>query len=330
MKKFLDNAADVVDDALAGFACAHAELVKVSRAPVYVTRVADTPDSKVALVSGGGSGHEPMHIGFVGHGMLDAACPGAVFTSPSPDQILAAMAACNTSSGVLLLVKNYDGDLMNFEMAAEMAAEIADTACRIVVISDDAACPDAAGAGRGIAGTVLVEKLVGALAERGADLARCEALGNRINRMMRSFGVALSSCTVPALGESIFAIGDNEVEWGVGIHGERGRQQSRFGMASEMAADMIDTITAALPASTAEDVLLLTNGLGATPLTELYLMHNLAQARLAEKGLRVTRSLVGNFCTSLDTAGCSFTVLRLDRELVELWDAPVVTAALTR
>jgi len=319
MKKFLNDPADVVRDALTGFIAAHADLVRLHRNPAFVQRAGGTPAGKVAIVSGGGSGHEPLHIGFVGPGMLDAACPGAVFTSPTPDQILAAMDASDAGAGVLLLVKNYDGDVMNFEMAAELAT----VPCRSVVIDDDAA------GGRGVAGTVVVEKLVGAFAETGADLAACEALAVRANRATRSLGVALSSCTVPEVGEPSFAIGVGEMEEGVGIHGERGRRRAAMKPAREITRDMVGTLLASLPQGD-DEVLLMTNGFASTPLIELYLMHGLAQEHLERAGLRVTRSLVGNVCTSLDMAGCSFTVTRLDDELRRLWDAPVRTPALAR
>ncbi|MGI9437837.1 MAG: dihydroxyacetone kinase subunit DhaK [Geminicoccaceae bacterium] len=326
MKKFVNGIDDMLSEALAGFGRAHADLVTVHQDPAFVTRATPTAKGKVALISGGGSGHEPLHAGFVGSGMLDAACPGAVFTSPTPDQMVAAAEAVENGGGVLFIVKNYEGDVMNFEMATEMVA--CDQAT--VLTNDDCAVEDSTytTGRRGVAGTIIVEKIVGALAEDGGDLGACQALGQRVNGQTRSMGVALTSCTVPAAGSPTFAIGDDEMEMGVGIHGEPGRTRVKLKSADEIAAEMVDAIAADLGPKAGRDVLLLVNGFGATPTMELYLVFDAAAKRLAGKQLNVTRSLVGNYCTSLDMAGCSLTVTVLDDQLSAYWDAPVHTAGL--
>ncbi len=326
MKKLINQPGQVLHEALAGFGAAHADLVTVHGEPVFVTRATPARPGKVALISGGGSGHEPMHAGFVGLGMLDAACPGQVFTSPTPDQMLAAAQAVEQGGGVLFIVKNYAGDVMNFEMAAEML----EGAQATVLTNDDVAVEDSTytTGRRGVAGTVIVEKIVGAAAEAGADLAACHALGERVNRQTRSMGVALTSCTVPEAGRPTFEIGAAEMEMGVGIHGEPGRKRVPLLPAGEIAAEMIAAIANDLGAAAGSEVLLLVNGFGGTPAMELYLMYDAARRQLAERGLEVARSLVGNYCTSLDMAGCSLTVTVLDDELRRQWDAPVHTAAL--
>jgi dihydroxyacetone kinase-like protein len=326
MKKFVNQVDDILAEALQGFGMAHADLVTVHQDPAYVTRKAPARDGKVALISGGGSGHEPMHAGLVGVGMLDAACPGAVFTSPTPDQMLAAAEAVENGGGVLFIVKNYEGDVMNFEMAAEMMS--ADQAT--VLTNDDCAVEDSTftTGRRGVAGTVVVEKIVGAAAEAGADLAACAALGKKVNGQTRSMGVALASCTVPAAGGPTFQIGDDEIEMGVGIHGEPGRKRVQLASADAIAEEMIQSITGDLGAGSGSEVLLLVNGFGATPAMELYLMYASAAKLLQDNGLKIARSLVGNYCTSLDMAGCSLTVTLLDDDLTRHWDAPVHTAAL--
>lgn len=326
MKKFVNEIDDVLSEALAGFGRAHADLVKVSQAPAFVTRKAATRQGKVALISGGGSGHEPLHAGFVGTGMLDAACPGAVFTSPTPDQMVAAVEAVENGGGVLFIIKNYEGDVMNFEMAAEMLT--CDQAS--VLTNDDCAVEDSTftAGRRGVAGTVIVEKIVGALAEAGGDLAACQALGQKVNGQTRSMGVALTSCTVPAAGGPTFDIGKDEMEMGVGIHGEPGRKRVKLERADEIAAEMIEAIASDLGAGAGSEVLLLVNGFGATPAMELYLMYEAAAKLLAGRNLTIGRSLVGNICTSLDMAGCSLTLTVLDDELRGYWDAPVHTAGL--
>lgn len=319
MKKFVNDVEAILTEALDGFGRAHADRVRVHHDPTYVTRAKPTRQGKVALISGGGSGHEPLHAGFVGEGMLDAACPGQVFTAPTPDQMLAAAEAVENGGGVLFIVKNYDGDVMNFEMAAEMVT--CDQA--MVLTNDDCAVEDSTytTGRRGVAGTVVVEKIVGALAEQGGDLEACKALGDRVNAQTRSMGVALTSCTVPAAGKPTFTIGEDEIEMGVGIHGEPGRQRIKLKSADAIVEEMSDAITADLGGK--GDVLLLVNGFGATPAMELYLVYEAAAKRLEGKGFTIARSLVGNYCTSLDMAGCSLTMTRLDDELQRLWDAPV-------
>jgi len=329
VKKFLNDPDSVVADALDGFAAAHPELVRVHRQPLFVARATAPRSPRVALISGGGSGHEPLHIGFVGPGMLDAACPGEVFSSPTPDQIVAAARAVDSGAGVLLLVKNYDGDVMNFEMAAEML----DMPRASVTLTDEVALDVHSGQAcgrRGVAGTVVVEKMVGAQAAAGADLEACRTLAERVNARTRSVGVALTSCTVPSVGEPTFGIGGDELEFAVGIHGEPGRRRLPMATAERITGRMTETILRELPQDGDRRVLLLTNGFAATPLIELYLMHGLATRRLRAYGYEVVRSLVGNYCTSLDMAGCSFTVTLLDDELCQLWDAPVRTPALVR
>ena len=329
MKKIVNDPATAVADALRGMALAHADLIEVHHDPAVVVR-ADAPvPRKVAVISGGGSGHEPLHAGFVGRGMLDAACPGAVFTSPTPDQVRAAVARTDAGAGALLIVKNYTGDVMNFEMAAEMAADDG-VEVRSVVVDDDVAVQDSlfTAGRRGVAGTVLVEKLVGAAAERGVDLAGCEALARRVVGRVRSMGLALSPCTVPHAGRPSFELGEDEVELGIGIHGEPGRQRAPAGPADSLVPALLDPVLADLPFTGGDRVLLLTNGMGGTPLLELYLAHGIAERLLAERGITVERRLVGSYTTSLEMQGMSLTLLELDDELVELWDAPVRTPAL--
>ena len=326
MKKLINDVDNVLAESLAGFGLAHSDIVKVNLEPKFVTR-ADAPVAgKVALVSGGGSGHEPLHAGFVGRGMLDAACPGEVFTSPTPDQMLAAADAVDGGAGVLFIVKNYSGDVMNFEMAAEMMAGENGT----VLTNDDVAVEDSlyTQGRRGVAGTVVVEKLVGAAAERGDGLAACKALGDRVNAATGSMGVALTSCTVPAAGAPTLDIGDGEMEMGVGIHGEPGRRRVGLAAADAVAEEMVGAICQSVEPRSGDSVILHVNGFGATPLMELYLVYNAAARLCRERGLAVARSLVGNFTTSLDMAGCSVTLTVADDEILSLWDAPVHTAAL--
>ena len=325
MKKLINSVETVLTESLRGFGQAHSDLVKVSFQPQYVTRATPKESGKVALVSGGGSGHEPMHAGLVGFGMLDAACPGEVFTSPTPDQMMAAAQAVDGGAGVLFIVKNYSGDVMNFEMAEEM---LEDTAT--VLVNDDVAVEDSlfTQGRRGVAGTVVVEKIVGAAAEAGADLAACKALGERVNAASGSMGVALTSCTVPAAGKPTFDLGEDEMEMGVGIHGEPGRRRVALMPASEIAVEMIEAICESLQPASGDEVLLFVNGMGGTPAMELYLVYHAAAQLCEARGLKIARSLVGNYCTSLDMAGCSITVTKLDAEMQRLWDAPVKTAAL--
>jgi phosphoenolpyruvate---glycerone phosphotransferase subunit DhaK len=324
MKKFLNSPETYLLDSLNGFATAHSDLVQLHLEPLVVTR--REKSKKVALISGGGSGHEPLHAGFIGHGMLDAACPGQVFTSPTPDQMIAAAELMDTGEGVLFIVKNYSGDKMNFEMAAEMIS----TKNATVIINDDVAVENSSftTGRRGVAGTVIVEKMVGAYAEQGANLEQCKTLAEKVIARLASMGVALQSCTVPAAGTPTFTLSDSEIEIGVGIHGEPGRRRSPMTTASSIVEELLDAILSELKPKADAEVLLLINGLGATPLSELYLLFNEARCRLEQQQIRVTRSLVGNYTTALEMAGASITVCLLDTELTALWDAPVHTAAL--
>jgi dihydroxyacetone kinase-like protein len=325
MKKFINSVDGVLPESLDGLAAAHADLVALGPERKFVRR-RDLNPRKVALVSGGGSGHEPLHAGFVGYGMLDAACPGQVFTSPTPDQIVEAAQAVAGEAGVLFIVKNYAGDRMNFEMAAE----IAEGRTATIVTDDDVAVENSTHSigRRGVAGTLIVEKMVGAAAEKGADLAGCVALGERVNARTRSMGVALTSCTVPAAGTPTFVLGEDEMEVGVGIHGEPGRRRVKLERADAIAFEMTTAIAEDLDARAGAEALLLVNGFGGTPTIELYLMYNAARRMLEKRGLCIARSLVGSFVTSLDMAGCSLTVSLLDTETAALWDHPVRTAAL--
>jgi dihydroxyacetone kinase-like protein len=325
MKKLINAVDDVLAESLDGFAAVHADLVVLAEDRKFVRRRVLAP-GKVALISGGGSGHEPLHAGFVGPGMLDAVCPGQVFTSPTPDQMLAAIDAVDGGAGCLLIVKNYEGDVMNFDMAAEMAAGPVGK-----IITDDDVAVEASTwstGRRGVAGTLVVEKIVGAAAEQGADLAALQALGARVNARTRSMGVALTSCTVPAAGNPTFTLADDEMEMGVGIHGEPGRRRVKLATADAIAEEILDAILGDLAPAPGADCLLLVNGFGGTPSMELYLMVHAARRVLAAKGLRPIRYLTGSLVTSLDMAGCSLTVTLLDAETLRLWDAPVHTAAL--
>jgi dihydroxyacetone kinase-like protein len=326
MKKLMNRVDDILSESLRGFGAAHADLVEVHFEPTFVTRKGAARPGKVALISGGGSGHEPMHAGFVGYGMLDAACPGQVFTSPTPDQMLAAAQAVDSGAGVLFIVKNYAGDVMNFEMAAEMSGGNIQT----VLTNDDVAVESSlhSQGRRGVAATVIVEKIVGAAAEAGADLTTCKSLGDRVNAASGTMGVALTSCTVPAAGKPTFDIGESEMEMGVGIHGEPGRRRVPMTNADAIAEEMIGAICEDLKPAAGEHVLLMVNGMGGTPLLELYGMYDATARQCGKRGLTITRSLVGNYCTSLEMAGCSLTLTKLDAEMVRLWDAPVHTAAL--
>ncbi|MFJ9697501.1 dihydroxyacetone kinase subunit DhaK [Kitasatospora sp. NPDC101183] len=330
MKKLINTPESVLEDALAGVAAAHPELT-VDIPNRVITRAARPAGPKVALISGGGSGHEPLHGGFVGPGMLDAACPGEVFTSPVPDQMLAAAKAVESGAGVVFVVKNYTGDVMNFELAAELAAEEG-LEVRTVLVNDDVAVEDSTWTAgrRGTGATVLVEKTAGALAERGAPLDEVAALGERVNAASRSFAIALTAATVPAAGKPGFDLPEDEIEVGVGIHGEPGRRREKLRPARELAAEVVDTILTDHHLTPGDVVIALLNGLGATPLLELYVVYGEVAARLAERGITVARSLVGNYVTSLDMAGFSLTLTKADTQLLELWDAPVDTPALKR
>jgi dihydroxyacetone kinase-like protein len=328
MKKLINSPDTVVDDALIGVVAAHGDLVRVIEPNVVVR--ADAPKAgKVGVLSGGGSGHEPMHGGFVGMGMLDAACPGAVFTSPVPDQMLAATKAVDGGAGVLHIVKNYTGDIMNFELAAEMArAEGIEVTS--VVIADDVAVKDSlyTAGRRGVGGTVLAEKIVGAAAEAGADLATVTALCQKVQDNVRSMGMALTSCTVPAAGKPTFELGDDEMEIGVGIHGEPGRTRMKVATAAEITGMLANPILDDLPFKAGDKVLAFVNGMGGTPLIELYVIFAELKKILDGRGITIARNLVGSYITSLEMAGCSITLLRLDDELTKYWDAPVLTPAL--
>jgi dihydroxyacetone kinase-like protein len=325
MKKLINAAEEAMSESLAGFCAAHSDIVRLGEAAPFVIR-RDLKPGKVALVSGGGSGHEPLHAGFVGLGMLDAAVPGQVFTSPTPDLILAAAEAADTGGGVLFIVKNYEGDVMNFEMAREMSGKSIAT----VITDDDVAVETStfSTGRRGVAGTLIVEKIVGAAAEGGCDLIALKALGDRVNAATRSIGIALTSCTVPAAGKPTFEIAEDEMEIGVGIHGEPGRRRVKLMPASAIAKEMVGTITADLGGRLHGEIILLINGFGGTPLSELYLMYDAVRRLLEPAGCVIARSLVGSFVTSLDMAGCSVTVSLVDDEMKRLWDAPVHTSAL--
>ena len=328
MKKFINKVDDLLAESLGGFAAAHSDLIQFKQNPNFLTR-RNKAHNKVAIISGGGSGHEPLHAGYIGYGMLDAACPGHVFTSPSPDQMLAAALAVQASKGILFIVKNYAGDVMNFEMAGEMLAFEHAT----VLTSDDSAVINSTytTGRRGVAGTVIVEKCVGSLAETGASLQACKALGEKVNARTASIGAALTSCTVPAAGRPTFDLSANDIEMGVGIHGEPGRRRITLRSADKLVEEMVEAILADFNLrhiDSKSEALLLINGFGATPLMELYLIYNTAAKLFKSKGVIIARSLVGNYVTALDMAGASITLCMLDDEIKQHWDAPVHTAAL--
>ncbi|MQY28632.1 dihydroxyacetone kinase subunit DhaK [Nocardia aurantia] len=329
MKKLINDPADVVAQALAGMAAAHPEL-RVDEQNRLILRGDAPVPGKVGLVSGGGSGHEPLHGGFVGFGMLDAACAGEVFTSPVPDQILAATAAVDAGAGVLHIVKNYTGDVMNFDMAAELAAAETGAEVVAVVVDDDVAVRDSlyTAGRRGVGGTVVLEKIAGAAAEQGRPLAAVAELARTVNARSRSMGMALTSCTVPAAGRPTFELGETEMEIGIGIHGEPGRRRVPLAPAREVAAMLVEPILSDLPYDRGDRVICFVNGMGGTPLLELYVMYNEVARILRGHGVRIARSLVGPYITSLEMAGCSVTLTRVDDELLDLWDAPVRTPAL--
>lgn len=330
MKKLINAPDDVVAESLRGFEAAYPGRVRVDHAMATVYRAEKPLLGTVGLVSGGGSGHEPLHAGYVGHGMLSAACCGQIFTSPVPDQVLAATRQVDAGAGVLHLVKNYTGDVMNFEMAAELAADEGDVEIATVVLDDDVAVRDSTWTAgrRGTGATVFAEKLAGAAAEEGRPLAEVAAIARRVNENARSMGMALSPCTPPSAGRPTFTLADDEMEMGVGIHGEPGRATVPLAPAAEIADQLLTPILADLPFRRGDEVLALVNGMGATPLIELYLMYGEVQRILQAHAVRVVRPLVGNHITSLDMAGCSVTLLRADDDLVRLWDAPVDTPAL--
>lgn len=325
MKKLINDVENLLSESLDGFAAAHADLVTLGAEREFVRRRSLKP-GKVALISGGGSGHEPLHAGFVGYGMLDAACPGQVFTSPTPDQMLAAAEAVHTGAGVLFIVKNYSGDMMNFQMAAEMLGHENAT----VIVNDDVAVENSTytTGRRGVAGTLIVEKIVGAAAEGGDKLASLKDLGDAVNKATASMGVALTSCIVPAAGTPTFQIGNDEMEMGVGIHGEPGRRRVKLATADEIASEMTGAILKDLSLKTGQEVIVLINGFGGTPLIELYLMMNATLKILSSKGVKAIRFLAGPYVTSLEMAGCSITLTAVDQNMLGLWDAPVHTPAL--
>jgi dihydroxyacetone kinase-like protein len=329
MKKLLNDPADLVRESLAGLAAAHGDVLRYDAEAQIVVR-ADAPISgKVALISGGGSGHEPLHGGFVGRGMLDAACPGEVFTSPVPDQMLAATKAVDGGAGVVHIVKNYTGDVMNFKLAAEDAADEG-IDVESVLIDDDVAVQDSlyTAGRRGVGATVLAEKIAGAAAERGDDVKAVAGVARLVNERSRSFGIALSSCTPPAAGKPIFDLADGEMEVGIGIHGEPGRRREPLAQASEVARLMVEAVVSDLQPDAGTKVLPFVNGMGGTPQIELYLLYGEVDRHLREAGLEPVRRLVGSYITSLEMAGASLTLLALDDELTRLWDAPVHTPAL--
>jgi len=329
MKKLINKAEDVVKDSLAGFAAAHGDWVEVHFDPDFIVR-ADAPvKGKVGIVSGGGSGHEPMHGGFVGRGMLDAACPGEVFTSPTPDQIQAATKAVDGGAGVIHIVKNYTGDVMNFEMAAELC-QADGIEVDSVVINDDIAVQDSlyTAGRRGVGTTVVAEKICGAAAEKGLDLKTIADLCRKVNENGRSMGMALTSCTVPSAGRPTFDIKEDQMEIGIGIHGEPGRERKPLANAHKVIAEMARAVIDDLPFNAGDRVIAMVNGMGATPLIELYIAYKALADNCAAKDIAIARRLVGNFITSLEMAGCSITLVRADTELLAFWDAPVLTPGL--
>ena len=329
MKKLINAAEDVVREALEGMQAALRDRIRVNLEPFYVVRKDAPIAGKVGLVSGGGSGHEPMHSGYVGRGMLDAACPGQIFTSPTPDQIVEASKEVSGGAGILHIVKNYTGDLMNFELASEMLRE-EDITVETVMVDDDVAVEDSlyTAGRRGVGLTVLMEKLLGAAAEQGATLADLKRLGDSIRASGRSMGMALTPCTVPQNGHPSFTLADDEMEVGIGIHGEPGRRRAKLASADEITTVLVEPILKDLPFGSGEEVLLFVNGMGGTPLIELYIVYRKAAEIASQHGLRVTRNLVGTYASSLEMAGCSITLLRLNEQLATLWDAPVHTPAL--
>jgi dihydroxyacetone kinase-like protein len=329
MRKFLNDPEELVRESLTGLEAAHSDLLRYDRENQILVSRSAPRQGKVALISGGGSGHEPLHGGFVGVGMLDAACPGQVFTSPVPDQMLAATKAVDGGAGVVHIVKNYTGDVLNFKMAAD---EAADEGIKVdaVVIDDDVAVQDSlyTAGRRGVGATVLAEKIAGAAAQRGDDLATVAGVVRHVNERARSFGVALSSCIPPSSGTQIFDLPEGEMEVGIGIHGEPGRRRAPLGTASEIADLLVEAVISDLKPAAGSKLLVFLNGMGGTPLLELYLLYGEVERRLRSAGHTASRSLVGNYITSLEMAGASLTVLELDESTTALWDAPVHTPAL--
>ena len=326
MKKFVNNVDDILTESLTGFGNAHNDILEVKLSPNFITRKLKPSNPKVALISGGGSGHEPLHGGFVGYGMLDAACPGQVFSAPTPDQMEAAANYVHSGKGILFIVKNYSGDIMNFEMGAEML----DLEHQTIIVNDDVAVEDSTytTGRRGVAGTMIVEKTVGSLAETGASLEECKKFGDHVNTMTGSMGVAFTSCTVPAAGKPTFDLNNDEMEFGVGIHGEPGRKREKIRSADEITSELISAILEDLKPQNEQEVLLHINGFGGTPLMELYLLFESSKKILDKKNIKLSRSLVGNYTTSLEMAGGSITITKLDQQIINHWDSPVHTAAL--
>ena len=329
MKKLINSPDAVVQDALHGVEAAHGDRMRVSYDPAYVVRIDAPVQGKVGIISGGGSGHEPMHGGFVGPGMLDGACPGEVFTSPTPDQMAECTKAVSGGAGVLHVVKNYTGDVMNFDMAADLG-KAEDIQVETVLTNDDVAVEDSlyTAGRRGVGVTVLVEKICGGAAEDRRSLQEVAELGRRVNGNGRSMGMALTPCITPSSGEPSFELADDEVEIGIGIHGEPGRFREKIGPASQVAERLMTPILEDLPFSSGDRVLAFVNGMGGTPLLELYVVYNEVAKIAQEQGITIERNLIGNYITSLEMAGCSITLLKLDDELTALWDAPVDTIAL--
>jgi phosphoenolpyruvate---glycerone phosphotransferase subunit DhaK len=329
MKKLINSPDDVVRDALRGMEAAHGDRLTISYDPYVIVRKDAPVRGKVGIISGGGSGHEPMHGGFVGPGMLDAACPGEVFTSPTPDQMLEATKAVNGGAGVLHVVKNYTGDVMNFDMAADMGKG-EDIEVETVLTNDDVAVEDSlyTAGRRGVGVTVLVEKICGAAADDGKSLQEVAELGRRVNANGRSMGMALTPCITPGSGEPSFELADDEVEIGIGIHGEPGRFREQIGPASQIADRLMTPILEDLPFSSGDKVLAFVNGMGGTPLLELYVVYAEVAKIAQEHGLSIERNLIGNYITSLEMQGCSITLVKLDDDMVRYWDAPVDTPAL--
>ncbi len=329
MKKLINNPDNVVTDFLHGVAAAHPDLVKVHFNPNYIVRVDSPIEGKVGLVSGGGSGHEPLHGGFVGLGMLDAACPGSVFTSPTPDQILEATKAVDGGAGVLHIVKNYTGDILNFEMAADLV-NMEGIEVESVVINDDVAVEDSlfTAGRRGVGTTVLAEKIVGAAAEEKRPLTELAELCRKVNAYGRSMGMALTSCVVPSAGKPTFDLPEDEMEIGIGIHGEPGRKREKIRSAQEITEELAQPIIKDLPYKKGDRVLAFVNGMGGTPIIELYIIYHELANLLKGYGIIIVRNLIGTYITSLEMAGCSITLLKLDDELIRLWDAPVHTPTL--
>ena len=326
MKKFINSADDFLKESLQGFGAAHKDIVTCYYDPNFIIRSKYNKKGKVALITGGGSGHEPMHGGFVGYGMLDAACPGFIFSSPSPDQMIAAIEKVDCGAGVLFIVKNYSGDIMNFQMAAEMMTGPSET----VLTNDDVAVEDSSftTGRRGVAATIIVEKIVGSLAESGGSLEECKNLGNKVNKNSGSMGVAFSSCIVPAAGKPTFELRSDEMEFGVGIHGEPGRRRDKIKSAQEITNELLNAILEDLKPENKDEILLFVNGMGGTPISELYLIYDNARKMLDNKKIKIARSLVGNYCTSLEMQGASITITKLDQELANHWDTPVHTSGM--